>query len=528
MTWGLVTSLVRDPDGTVRPDWAQHNVRTDNRRLLSKLFHNRRCIVLVDGFYEWDTKTIPDDDPRLRSGKVKRSVYMVQSNYKRNDSKASTGPTQLEPKKRFDPNEVLPESVPYKEAIRDLLHTDDEDAKDIALSSDIVEAPNWDIPESVPSYAYDRPLMWMAGVFSAIPRENDDGVKLTVGILTTDSNSDLGWLHHRMPRLLTPEEARRWLDNRNYTMQDCIDVLRRIPNPEAVPMTTYAVSNVVNGRADTIECVVRLDDVRSKMMAQGIGRFLAPSSPTSPSKKAATTAPAANDGEDNTPAKTLTQQHSMYRPFSQFAQPSQATVQETKTQSETIITLDSEDSLPLSMPTQFAVTQLAPTQLLTQTQAIPETQILTDDSDAREGVPRLSHATSPSNGKTMLITPPGGVPDAFVESNETVAPMNRLATNETRLLDPFAPLMCSEELAASPSKSYRAKKNEPAVPVKKAKDPMASYLIKAPPAKVQASALADSLLGKKSTKLRGSTAAVAAEEAALTEVSLTRKRVQRC
>lgn len=72
-------------------------------------------------------------------------------------------------------------------------------------------------------------------------------------IVTTTSNSDLSWLHERMPAILSEEEQERWLDP--STDPDCLLALLH-PAPAGL-LTSYPVGPAVNAvRNDNSSCAI--------------------------------------------------------------------------------------------------------------------------------------------------------------------------------------------------------------------------------------------------------------------------------
>lgn len=58
-----------------------------------------------------------------------------------------------------------------------------------------------------------------------------DGSQIdTAGILTTDSNETLSFIHHRMPVVVQPEDFARWLDCKHYLSREVADIMRPAPD----------------------------------------------------------------------------------------------------------------------------------------------------------------------------------------------------------------------------------------------------------------------------------------------------------
>ena len=90
----------------------------------------------------------------------------------------------------------------------------------------------------------------MAGVWD---RWEKDGESLeTCAIITTDANSLAAKFHHRMPVLLSLDEAEEWIDPATRTRR-AVELM--IPNKEA-DLECYEVSRFVNSPVnDTPECI---------------------------------------------------------------------------------------------------------------------------------------------------------------------------------------------------------------------------------------------------------------------------------
>lgn len=94
-----------------------------------------------------------------------------------------------------------------------------------------------------------------AGLASSWHHKETDRTIDTFTIITTETNSDIQDIHHRMPFILHPEEARNWLnpdEDENYIR----DILRRAPS---VDLQAYPVTTLVNSpRFDDKTLIKRL------------------------------------------------------------------------------------------------------------------------------------------------------------------------------------------------------------------------------------------------------------------------------
>ena len=76
-----------------------------------------------------------------------------------------------------------------------------------------------------------------------------DGSEIdTAGLLTTTANSQLRFIHARMPVVVHPEDFERWLNCKNYLAKEVQDIMQPVPDDyfEAIP-----ISDKVNKVANT-------------------------------------------------------------------------------------------------------------------------------------------------------------------------------------------------------------------------------------------------------------------------------------
>ena len=153
MHWGLVPHWSKDAKST---GYSMINARSDG--ILSKnsfkrpLEKGRRCVVLVDGYYEWQT-----------SSDGKKQPYFI--------------------------------SFP-------------------AASEDDVKLVNEELEKAGETPWTGRRLLTMAGLFD-IWRPKDGSAPLySYSVITVDAHKSLSFLHERMPAILNgEEEVRQWLDS---------------------------------------------------------------------------------------------------------------------------------------------------------------------------------------------------------------------------------------------------------------------------------------------------------------------------
>ena len=79
-----------------------------------------------------------------------------------------------------------------------------------------------------------------------------DGSEMDTGcILTTESNAQIGNIHHRMPIVIRPDDFDRWLDCKSQEPRDIADLMRPVEDGffEAIAVSD-AVNKVANTGAD--------------------------------------------------------------------------------------------------------------------------------------------------------------------------------------------------------------------------------------------------------------------------------------
>lgn len=95
----------------------------------------------------------------------------------------------------------------------------------------------------------------MAGIWQHAKREEDGAIYKQVSILTTDADKNIEDVHHRMPVILTPEEAQQWING------DKNEALKTIRNEHQHGLDFYPVSDYVNNaRNGMSKCIQPLDN----------------------------------------------------------------------------------------------------------------------------------------------------------------------------------------------------------------------------------------------------------------------------
>eukprot|EP00057_Strongylocentrotus_purpuratus_P033111 XP_790183.3 PREDICTED: embryonic stem cell-specific 5-hydroxymethylcytosine-binding protein [Strongylocentrotus purpuratus] len=170
MTWGLVPSWHKGQAKEVA--YKMNNCRGEGmleRASFKRPFEKgQRCVVLVDGFYEWKTDANKQKQPYF--------IYLAQ------------------------------EHPPV-----DLTIHSSEDMMEENTDLEIVEEPT-EVSESDPGWTGHK-LLTMAGLFDCWQSPDGGDPLYTYTVITVESNDSLSWLHHRMPAVLEgDEEIKSWLD----------------------------------------------------------------------------------------------------------------------------------------------------------------------------------------------------------------------------------------------------------------------------------------------------------------------------
>ncbi|KAK9500940.1 hypothetical protein O3M35_002100 [Rhynocoris fuscipes] len=192
MIWGMIPPWHQGDYKTNR--LSTNNCRIENI-LNSKLYSTSlkkgyRCIVICDGFYEWQTTKGKNKQPYF--------IYNLQSN---------------------------------------------------GLRPEILD--NWNDNNWSESKGWSGPLpLLMAGLFN-LWQSNENEIKYSYSVITMESTDVLSWCHHRMPAILTnDEQIRNWLDYKNVTFNDALEYLTPVKTLAYHPVS----NNVNNSRNKDSTC----------------------------------------------------------------------------------------------------------------------------------------------------------------------------------------------------------------------------------------------------------------------------------
>ncbi|XP_064352236.1 abasic site processing protein HMCES [Camelus dromedarius] len=224
MRWGLVPYWFRESDPS-KLQFNTSNCRSDTimekRSFKVPLGKGRRCVVLADGFYEWQRfPGVSETQPYF--------IYFPQVKTEKSDNAgAADSPEDWE--KVWD---------------------------------------NWR-------------LLTMAGVFDCWKPPDGGDSLYSYTIITVDACTGLKNIHQRMPAILDGEEAvSKWLDFGEVSTQEALKLIHPTEN-----ITFHPVSSLVNNsRNDALECLVPVNllvrkELKSSSSSQKMLQWLATKSP---------------------------------------------------------------------------------------------------------------------------------------------------------------------------------------------------------------------------------------------------------
>ncbi|GAB1606853.1 abasic site processing protein HMCES-like [Argonauta hians] len=215
MRWGLIPSWHKGNLNNI--SYQTNNCRSETM-LEKKMFKvplekGRRCVVLVEGYYEWK-----------KCGQTKQAYFICP---------------QLESGGAAVKEEKEEEEKKKKEGKKE-----EEDEEDDNIPQTTDEKPS-------------KPLMKMAGVFD-ICQSNDgkDDNLYSYSVLTVAASPLTADIHHRMPAILsTEQEVEQWLDFGSVPISDAVKIIRPQECIELYPVSTA----VNNSRHNSPECIKPLD-----------------------------------------------------------------------------------------------------------------------------------------------------------------------------------------------------------------------------------------------------------------------------
>ncbi|XP_008563468.1 PREDICTED: embryonic stem cell-specific 5-hydroxymethylcytosine-binding protein isoform X1 [Galeopterus variegatus] len=221
MRWGLVPSWFKE-DHPSKLQFSTTNCRSDTmmekRSFKVPLGKGRRCVILADGFYEWQ---------RCQGISQKQPYFIYFPQIKTEKVSSST------------------QCIFGKSG-----------------SIGLIDSPeNWE-------KVWDNwRLLTMAGIFDCWEPPEGGDLLYSYTIITVDSCKGLNGIHHRMPAILDgEEEVSKWLDFDEVSTQEALKLIHPTEN-----IAFHPVSPVVNNsRNNTPECLAPVDlVVKKELKASG-------------------------------------------------------------------------------------------------------------------------------------------------------------------------------------------------------------------------------------------------------------------
>ena len=203
-------------DGSTIANQLIFNARSEGiteKKMWDALVHKKRCVVLVDGFFEFHTEY---DE---KSGNVARKQ-------------------------------------PY------FFHMKTSDG----------EQPTVSVAKKDQEKESPFPVMYLAAVYDASVDDSTGVMNYSFCILTCEPSKEMRTIHNRMPVVLTHEDAQKWVDVETYRFDQVQPLLKPFEG-----LGFYKVPPVVNNsRNHGVECIEPLDQFEKRSKASGIGRFFSP------------------------------------------------------------------------------------------------------------------------------------------------------------------------------------------------------------------------------------------------------------
>lgn len=214
MRWGLVPSWFREKDPK-KMQYSTTNCRSENilekKTYKDPLTKGQRCVILADGFYEWQ-KMDKDKQPFF--------IYFPQ---------ATSGVKKEDQGEKDNVETACPPG---------------------GASPGLTEG------EEPPGEWSGWKLLTMAGLFDRwTPPEGGEPL-YTYSVITVSASPNLRNIHQRMPAVLDgEEEVRRWLD---FGEVKCLEALKLLEPKDS--LTFHPVSSLVNNsRNNSPECLQPVD-----------------------------------------------------------------------------------------------------------------------------------------------------------------------------------------------------------------------------------------------------------------------------
>lgn len=217
MKWGL------EPRFTTSQHLSTINARVEHVReskIYSPLIDSKRCVILVDAFYEWSHNNNT------------RTPYLI-----RYDERNPETPI---------PTDHHTQSTTCTQA-EEQSNSSDSDADDCILPKDV------------------SPL-FLAGLYDISPTTGT----YSCSILTTESSGPTGKIHDRMPLLLSSETARDWLDCDKHKFADIVAQVTKTSRVLSDKLVSSLVNSVSHKSKDV---TLPVAEMKKRSFEKGLGRF---------------------------------------------------------------------------------------------------------------------------------------------------------------------------------------------------------------------------------------------------------------
>lgn len=235
MRWGLIPSWHRgDPkEFTYNMSNARSDTLLDKKSFKSPLEKGKRCVILAEGFFEWET---------LKGGK-KQPYYIYFKNDGKLEAKTDSMLVSKDGKSKVEEMGQQPDA--------DVFIKDEQTASITKVKEEDVLSQN---------SSGTKRLLTMAGLFDhwQAPKgsSSEDKDLFSYSIITVDSTASLKWLHDRMPAILDGEdEIRQWLDYGEVPWKKALELVAPKDCLEWHPVSTV----VNNSRNKSPDCVKPID-----------------------------------------------------------------------------------------------------------------------------------------------------------------------------------------------------------------------------------------------------------------------------
>lgn len=231
MKWGLVPKWHKgDP---YKLEYETNNCRSEGmltrRTYKLPLEKGQRCVVLADGFFEWETSKDGKQPYFIYSPHTPEVVKTDVKTEPSSETKPELKPDLISPdpdhpgstnvKQESKTGHIKPDldsvsSKIKKEVKTEPVESGSDQSTPVKNEPELsVKCNNLNPDENDDEEWRGKPLLKMAGVFDVWQPPDGSPPLYSYSVLTLDSSPAMAWIHHRMPAILTTdEEVADWLD----------------------------------------------------------------------------------------------------------------------------------------------------------------------------------------------------------------------------------------------------------------------------------------------------------------------------